>query len=105
MEERSEIESFNTETKMVYSYRSDMTSSIIIPIKCESRSPSPKSRYDASTEGVLINVSTEGGSFDPTTGLFKIPGIDLNLINAYSATVFQEEEKVLPQEICREQSS
>ena len=55
------------------------------------------------TEGVLINVAIDEGPFDPKTGLFKIPGtdretsfkecIELNLINAYSATVFQEEKK------------
>ena len=50
-----------------------------------------------------MNVAIDEGPFDPTTGLFKIPGtdrdtsvkecIELNLINAYSATVFQEERK------------
>lgn len=104
MEERSEIEAFSAESKMDYSYKSDSNSPKIIPIKCESRSPSPpKSRHDVPSEGFLLNVAIDEGLFDSTTGLFKIPGtdretsfkecIELNLINAYSATVFQEERK------------
>merc|ERR1711892_1348664 len=71
MEERSEIESFSAESKMDYSYKSDGTSPKIIPIKCESRSPSPpKSRYGVPSEGFLLNVAIDEGLFDPTNGLF-----------------------------------
>ena len=104
MEERSEIEAFAAESKMDYSYKSETGSPTHTPGSRGSRTPSlPETKYQVPTDGFPLKIAIEDGLFDPSLGLFKIPGtdqentfqecIELNIINAFSATVISEERK------------
>ena len=96
MEERSEIESFSADSKMDYTYKSENSSPKVIPILCDSPSPTlPK-------DGYSLAAAIDDDLLDPVTGLFKLSAseeitfsesIAQNIINGYSATLYHENEK------------
>jgi hypothetical protein len=101
MGERSEIEAFAAESKMDYSYKSETGS----PVRAapSSGSRSPETRHEVPQDGFTLKMAIEDGLLDPTLGLFRFPGtdqensfqecIELNIINAFSATVIRDEQK------------
>ena len=104
MEERSEIEAFAAESKMDYSYKSETGSPTLGTISSGRGTPSlPETKYEVPPDGFTLKIAIDDGLFDPSQGLFKIPGsdqatsfqecIELNIINAFSATVISEEQK------------
>ena len=104
MEERSEIEAFASESKMDYSYKSENGSPTHNTISSGNRTPSlPETKYEVPPDGFPLKIAIDDGLFDPSHGLFKIPGtdqensfqecIELNIINAFSATVISRDQK------------
>ena len=104
MEERSEIEAFAAESKMDYSYKSETGSPTLGTISSGRGTPSlPETKYEVPPDGFTLKIAIDDGLFDPSQGVFKIPGsdqatsfqecIELNIINAFSATVISEEQK------------
>ena len=100
MEESSDM--FSAETKHDYSFKSEISTTRSIPIRCED-SPPRSGSYDPPPEGYTLKDAIDEDLFDPVVGLFKIPGTDretsfqecleLNIINGFSATVLHGSSK------------